>query len=152
MTVGSRSSPARIIAGSPGSNCCSPKIRIDTKNSVGTICATRRTRNVSIGVRVAAATGGQPPRPRDRVALLELQVLHAHEAVRNRAQSGELARVRPQPMAVIEIDDRPVLEHDRGDPPEDLPAFGKVAGRARTLQQVVDLGLAVAGVVERLLA
>ena len=39
MTFGSCSSPARIIAGSPGSSCCSPKISIDTKTSVGTIVA-----------------------------------------------------------------------------------------------------------------
>ena len=47
--------------------------------------------------------------------LTELQPLHAHQAVGNRAQAGQLGRVRPQPVAVVQIDDRPVLEHDRGD-------------------------------------
>ena len=40
-TFGSCSSPARITAGSPGSNCCRPKISIETKTSVGTIVARR---------------------------------------------------------------------------------------------------------------
>jgi hypothetical protein len=47
MTFGSRSSPAIAIAGSPGSSCCSPKIRIETKKSVGTIAASRFARNCS---------------------------------------------------------------------------------------------------------
>ena len=32
---------ASAIAGSPGRSCCSPKIRIETKNSVGAIVARR---------------------------------------------------------------------------------------------------------------
>src|SRR3954453_17219512 len=48
MMSGSRSSPAITNAGSPGSNCCSEKIRIDTKNSVGISCTRRRARKVSI--------------------------------------------------------------------------------------------------------
>ena len=36
-------------AGSPGSSCCSPKMIIDTKNSVGISCSRRLPRNRSIG-------------------------------------------------------------------------------------------------------
>src|SRR6185312_15499230 len=150
ITAGSRSSPARTIAGSPGRSCCSPKISTDATNSVGTICAMRRTRYVSIGVRAPAA--GRPARRQPRRALLESQVLHAHEAVGDRAQAGQLARIRPQPVAMVEVDDRPVLEHDRRELAEELLALGDVAGGARALQDVVDFGLAVTGVVERLLA
>src|SRR6476661_1055287 len=54
-----------------------------------------------------------PSRPARRASgsLLEAQVLHPHESVGNRAQAGELARVRPQPVTVEEVDDRPVLQH-----------------------------------------
>src|SRR6266404_7858119 len=48
MTLGSRSSPAITSAGSPGSNCCSEKIRIDTKNSVGISCRIRLPRKFSM--------------------------------------------------------------------------------------------------------
>src|ERR1043166_742520 len=65
MTFGSRSSPAIAIAGSPGRSCCSPKIRIETKNSVGTIAASRFARNWS--TRPSAGL------------LAELHVLQAHE-------------------------------------------------------------------------
>jgi len=44
-TFGSRSSPAIAIAGSPGSNCCSPKIITDTKKSVGMMAPRRRRMN-----------------------------------------------------------------------------------------------------------
>src|SRR5881392_3039310 len=48
LTPGSRSSPAITSAGSPGSNCCSEKIRIDTKNRVGISWIRRRARNLSM--------------------------------------------------------------------------------------------------------
>ena len=83
------------IAGSPGRSCCSPKIRTETKNSVGTIVARRCSRNLPISV--------------------HFQALHPHHAVGNGAQAGELCRVRPEPVAVVEIDDRPVLLHGLSD-------------------------------------
>src|SRR6476661_8700148 len=57
MTSGSRSSPAITSAGSPGSNCCSENIRIDTKNSVGISCRIRLLRKFSIGHAKSAARG-----------------------------------------------------------------------------------------------
>ena len=71
----SRSSPARITAGSPGSSCCSPKISIETKTSVGSDRRDALDRNSIIGLagsseatpraggrwRFAAAVTGHPP-------------------------------------------------------------------------------------------
>src|SRR5258708_311219 len=50
MTLGSRSGAAITIAGSPGNKCCSEKIRIETKNSVGISCSRRLPRKFSMGV------------------------------------------------------------------------------------------------------
>src|SRR5581483_4489487 len=44
-----------ISAGSPGNRCCSEKIRIDTKNSVGTTWAMRRAKKFSICALVSRA-------------------------------------------------------------------------------------------------
>src|SRR3990170_1179834 len=90
MVSGSRSSPASATAGSPGRSCCSPKIRTETKNSVGTIVARRRSRYFVI-------------------SSVHLQSLQPHHAVGHRAQAAELVGVRPEPVPVVEIDDRPVL-------------------------------------------
>src|SRR5437762_6296458 len=55
-------------------------------------------------------------------------------------------------MAVEEIHDRPILEHDRCELAVDLLALSSVERRARPVQQIVYLLLAVARIVERLLA
>src|SRR5215475_2853459 len=55
MTAGSRSSPPITRAGSPGKSCCSEKIRMDTKNSVGTSWAIRRARKFSMTALVSRA-------------------------------------------------------------------------------------------------
>src|SRR5690348_14416080 len=47
-----------------------------------------------------------------RGALLEPHAGHPYQAVGNRLQALELVRVRPQPVPVEQVDDRPVLEHD----------------------------------------
>src|ERR1700731_2097119 len=95
MTLGSRSSPAITSAGSPGSNCCNEKIRIDTKNSVGINWVRRLARKLSM-------------------RSLQLQPDHAHQPVRNLFVALELGGVRNQYLAVIEIDDRLLIEHDFG--------------------------------------
>jgi len=41
ITAGSRSSPAMIIAGSPGRSCCSEKISTDTKEQCRMSCTIR---------------------------------------------------------------------------------------------------------------
>src|SRR5258706_9429879 len=115
MTLGSRSSPASAIAGSPGSSCCRPKISTDTKNSVGMIAASRFSRKSSTGAPASA----------------HLQVLQPDDAVGNGAKPGELVGVGPQPVAVGDIDDGPVLRDLRGDLLEDLAALGGVGGRGR---------------------
>src|SRR6476620_756209 len=145
MTFGSRSSPARMTAGSPGSSCCNPKISIETKTSVGRIVATRLTRNSIIASRSSARRRARRSRP-------HLQACDPQQPVRNAAHSAQLGVVRPQPVAVIEIDDRTILEDARCDQLEGLLALGRSALGTRRVEQLVDLGHAVAGVVERLLA
>ena len=55
-------------------------------------------------------------------------------------------------MAVEEIDDRSVLEHDGGDLGVDLLALGKIERRARAVEQVVDGLVAITCIIEWLLA
>src|SRR5689334_4182926 len=94
MTLGSRSSPAMAIAGSPGRSCCSPKISTDTRKTVGTIVARRLARNASMAR-----------------ASVHLEVLQADDSVGDRAQSRELVRVRPQQVPVVQIHDGAILRH-----------------------------------------
>src|SRR5256885_14089140 len=61
-------------------------------------------RIAAIAMKASAGTGS-----------VHLQVLHANHAVRHRAQTRELRRVRPQPIAVVEIDLRPFPGNDRRD-------------------------------------
>src|SRR3954447_25245338 len=100
MTSGSRSSPAMTSAGSPGSNCCSEKIRIETKNSVGINWTTRRARKFSMA------------RSRVRQRSLQLQPDHAHQPVRHLLVTFELRRMRDQDTAVIDVEQRLLFEHD----------------------------------------
>src|SRR5947199_9774123 len=127
ITAGSRSSPAITSAGSPGSNCCSEKIRIDTKNSVGISCTRRRARKVSMAEalprrvgkgalfapcppRFCAADGGHAtgrigvrslcPPYGVGVRSLQLQPDHAYQAVRHLLVALELGRVRDQELAM----------------------------------------------------
>src|SRR5256885_15180442 len=74
---------------------------------------------------------------------VHLQVLHPHHAVGHGAQARELRRVGPQPIAVEDIDDRPVLLGDGGDL---LVGFDPLLGielGARFLDQLVHLRRAV---------
>src|SRR5208282_1253786 len=101
MTSGSRSSPASTRAGSPGSSCCSPKMMIETKTTVGTAITRRRMRKASM------AAGRSWPDPAGRV-LLELEARHAHEPVRKGREARELLAEAVDPAAVVKIDDRQV--------------------------------------------
>src|SRR5450432_3196544 len=105
MTSGSRSSPAITSAGSPGNRCCSEKIRIDTKNSVGINCTTRLARKLSMRQSVFGASPS-----------LQLQPDHAHQTVRHLLVAFELGGMRDQKFAVREIDQRLVVEHNLGQP------------------------------------
>src|SRR6266478_2288442 len=99
MTLGSRSSPAITRAGSPGSKCCSEKIRTDTKNSVGINCNRRLARKFSIGRYFGLWSSSLEPQPDD-----------AHQPVRDRLVAFEPRGVGDQVPAVIDIDDRLVLD------------------------------------------
>src|SRR5438445_3625423 len=100
MTSGSRSSPAITSAGSPGSNCCSEKIRTETKNSVGINWTTRRARKFSMA------------RSRVQQRSLQLQPDHAHQSVRHLLVAFEFGSVRDQDAAVVDVEQRLCLQHD----------------------------------------
>src|SRR5258705_13226350 len=87
-------------AGSPGSNCCSEKIRIETKNSVGINWTTRRARKFSMA------------RSRVQQRSLQLQPDHAHQPVRHLLVAFELGGVCDQDAAVIDVEERLFLQHD----------------------------------------
>src|SRR6202035_2744407 len=122
MTAGSRSSPAMISAGSPGNRCCSEKIRIDTKNNVGISCSRRLPRKFSMGVF------------RARSPSLQLQPDHAHQPVRHLLVAFQLGRVCDQEFAMIEIDDRLVVEHDFREVFVDRLARRRSADETRSLE------------------
>src|SRR5471030_545504 len=102
MTAGSRSSPAITSAGSPGSRCCSEKIRIDTKNSVGTNCTRHFARKLSM------------MRARGPPSSFQFQPDHTDNPVGHRLETFQPAGLRKQIFTVIEIDDRFVVEQDFG--------------------------------------
>src|SRR6202043_1682534 len=178
MTAGSRSSPAITSAGSPGSRCCSVKIMIDTKNSVGISCTMRRARKFSMMSRVSrarrsakrcdaeAGPGSERRwvpalrgsattlhRVRDTSAYpcpsLELQPDHAHQPVRHLPVAFELRDMRDQPLAMVEIDDRLVIEHDPGQLLIDRLALCGIGDETRVFHQLVGFRVGIAAVVLR---
>src|SRR6478752_2688126 len=86
-TLGSRSSPAMISAGSPGRSCCRPKISIDTRMSVGMICSSRWVRKES-------------------KVLLQLDADHAHQPVGNLLVALDLVGKRHQHATMVDVEDR----------------------------------------------
>src|SRR5215510_201070 len=80
-TAGSRSSPAMISAGSPGSSCCRPKISIDTRISVGMICSSRWLRKASIALLQPDADDADQPVGHLLVALDLVRQGHQHLGV-----------------------------------------------------------------------
>src|SRR6185369_10540304 len=106
-TLGSRSSPAMISAGSPGSSCCRPKISIDTMITVGMICSSRWVRKASTWF------------------LLQLEADHAHQPVGDLPVTLQPVGVRDQHLGVVEILDRAVGEVLLGDFLVGLLAIGE---------------------------
>ena len=100
-----RSGPApRRRGSSPGRRAAAAAARRSASTrstSVGTMVARRLTRNSSIARCASRQFIFRP--------------LHAQQAVGDVAQAAELGVVGPQPVAVVEVDDRPVLQHLRGD-------------------------------------
>src|SRR5712671_2724197 len=132
-TLGSRSSPAMISAGSPGSSCCRPKISIDTRISVGMICSSRWVRKAS-------------------KVLLQLDADHAHQAVRQLLVALNLVGMRHQHLGVVEIDDRALGEEFPGHDLVELLAFGEIALGTRLGMGRIDLLVAELAVVLRRVA
>src|ERR1700758_1873985 len=134
MTAGSRSSPAITSAGSPGNRCCSEKIKIDTRNSVGTSWAMRRARKFSMSVSRAPQ------------ALLELQSDHTHQPVRHLLVAFQPVGVCDQDAAVIEIEDRLILHDELGQFLVDRLALGHVGDEPGVIQRLVGILIAPFGV------
>ena len=107
---GSRSSPARISAGSPGSSCCSAEdqhrdedqrrdrsaaMRLREERSASASLATRRRRHAA---------------RRSRRSGFSLTPVHAHQAVGHlRVAARACSLCAHRPVAVVEVDDRPLL-------------------------------------------
>src|SRR3954447_26308220 len=127
MTSGSRSSPAMTSAGSPGSNCCSEKIRIETKNSVGINWTTRRARKFSMA------------RSRRQQRSLQLQPDHAHQPVRHLLVAFELGGMRDQDAAVVDVEQRLFLQHDLRQLFIDRLALRLIRHKAPVIERLVGL-------------
>src|SRR5262245_50998712 len=89
-------------AGSPGSKCCSEKIRTDTKNSVGISWAMRLARKFSMAELPAWLS-------------FQLQSDHADQPIRHLLVTLKLAGVGDQDRAMVEIDDRQICQQDFGE-------------------------------------
>src|ERR1051325_4344560 len=137
MTSGSRSSPAITSAGSPGSNCCSEKIRIETKNSVGINWTTRRARKFSMA------------RSRVRQHSLQLQPDHAHQPGRHLLVAFELVGMREQESPVIDVEQRLLLKYDLGQFLIDRLALCLVGDKAAVVERLVGLLIGPGAVVLR---
>src|SRR5438093_40278 len=102
------------IAGSPGKSCCRPKIRTETRKSVGTSAASRRARK----------------RDTARARSLHAQAREPHHAVGDRLQSRELRVVREEQVAVVQVEDRAQLRFERRGLLEILSALPGIDGDA----------------------
>src|SRR5437764_7983811 len=135
ITSGSRSSPAITSAGSPGSNCCSEKIRIETKNSVGINWTTRRARKFSMA------------RSWVQQRSLQLQPDHAHQPVRHLLVALAFGGVRDQDFAVIDIEQRLFIEHDLGQFFIDRLALGLIGDKTAAIERLVGIGVGPCAVI-----
>src|SRR5436190_13728342 len=124
-------------AGSPGSNCCSEKIRIETKNSVGISWTTRRARKFSM------ARSQVPQRS------LQLQSDYAHQPVRHLLVTFELRRMRDQDAAVVNIEERFFLQHDLRQLLIDCLALRLISDEAPVIERLVGLLVGPGAVVLR---
>src|SRR4051794_21151436 len=119
-------------AGSPGSNCCSEKIRMETKNSVGTSWTRRRARKFSIS-------------PQS----LQLQPDDAHQPVRHLLVALELRGVRDQDPAVIEIEKRLFIKHNPGQLFIDRFSLRLICNKTGTIERLVGIRIGPGAVVLR---
>src|SRR6516164_5681949 len=177
ITLGSRSSPAMTSAGLPGNRCCSEKISTDTKNRVGISCRMRLPRKFNMERPVSRAQrsvqrcdaepgsifGWVPDqqsaarallRIRDtrgsaRIRSLQFQPNDTHQSIRHRPVALKPGRVRDQELAVIEIDDGFVLEHEAGHFLIDRLAHGRIGDQTRILKTLVDVRVGVDAVILR---
>ena len=80
---------------------------------------------------------------------LELQSDHTHQSVRYRLVTFQLGRVRDQQLAVIEINNRFVVEHDFGQLFADRLALRRIGNQARIFKRLVGLRVGIKGLVLR---
>src|SRR4051794_36547727 len=126
-------------AGSPGSNCCSEKIRIETKNSVGMSWRMRRARKFSMASSVSLA------QPRS----LQFQPDHAHQPVRHLLVAFELGRMRDQDAAVIEVEQGLFVQLGLRQFLIDRLALREVGDQPGVVERLVGLSVAPGAVVLR---
>src|SRR5262249_16484344 len=127
-------------AGSPGRSCCSEKMITDTKNNVGMSCNSRLPRKVSMAFARLARS------------LFQLQSDHAHETVSQLPITLKPRRVSDQHARVIEVENRRIFQNDLGQLFVDRLALGHVGGNARLVEQIVDLRIAIACIIQGRLA
>src|SRR5437763_7417450 len=130
-----------MVAGSPGSSCCSEKMSTDTKNSVGINCSRRLPRKVSMAVGYVVSP----------CISVRLQSDHAHDAVRHGLEAGQTGRVRDQIALMVQIDDAFFVQHLLGDSLVDRLALLGLVGQSRLVEPGIDVLVAkIADVLRRL--
>src|SRR5215469_2236122 len=150
--AGSCSSPARAIAGSPGSNCCRQNTSTETRKSVGTRAASRRTTKRRSVMREPGPERNWSTRPSGTRSGGQPEALHADDAVRVRREALDLDAESGEHAPVPEVQARHVAQHDLGDLVVELLALGRVGDVSRLHEEGVDLGIAVFAVVLRAVA
>src|SRR5580658_11317477 len=80
------------------------------------------------------------------------QSLRTDKAVGERMEAGETLRVGVDPAAMVEVDQRAVLQHLRRHDGVVLEALRHIVGGARRGDRAVDLGIAIARIVDRAFA
>src|SRR5471030_1918606 len=135
MTCGFWSSPAIAMTGSPGSIFCKPKIIIDTRISVGIATSAR--------LAMIRSMEGLP---------LDAHATQTDQPVRIGREALHFLRQRARPRLRVEIDDRIFIGEDLLRGVIDRLAFGYRRFHARIVEQLVDIRIAIAPVVQVALA
>src|SRR6516225_375964 len=159
-------------AGSLGNRCCSEKISTDTKNRVGISCRMRLPRKFNMvharqnWIRIKAAAASFPPstwgrewsaavgcirdrRESARTYSLQFQPDDTHQSIRHRPVALKPRRVRDQELAMVEIDDGFIPEHDAGHLFIDRLASGRIGDQTRILESLVGFRVGVDAVILR---
>src|SRR4051794_9743893 len=131
--AGSRLSPARRRAGSPGSARVPANTTTLASRTTISAAPTRRRTNVRMALR-----------PRAEPGLLEPQ-----EAVAVELEAGDVLAGPREVLVVVEVDQRAVVQDHLCRLLVDLRALGRVELRAALLEHLVEGGVRVAGVVLR---